>query len=558
MSRRKIKLLSFIFTVCFIASIVVGCSSSDGKHMANNLGANSDNEKKQTDVDQEVPGVKETEGDPYSEYAPIDGKKYNLKWLAPLSQPVEEDGELVQYWEEKFNVDLDIWYIEGTNYAEVLNLKLASGEIPDKFFIQGGLGALYKYKDQGVIMEFPEEVLKKYAPNMYSETEREVPGIFDYGKIEGKMYGIATVNAHALFRSPLVIRGDWLENVGIDNVPETLEEFENAMYRFAKEDPNGSGRNDTYGLSNSALNPIYGAFGYIPEFWEERDGELVYGAVQPEMKDALEILNKWYKDGVLDPEFITGESYGGYWATSNAFVDDRIGVSGLGMFYHWKPASYEGDEEVGTYAEFKKTHSQEQVDALTFIPPPKGPQGKFGTAQGNIIANFNAFGKHLEEEPDKVGKILEILDWANGSSLDNYLTSYYGIEGKHWEKTPDGGNRPIGEYAEGGVFTIGGHTLLSGTTPPSFVFAVNPGREEFAREHELDVGGIQNKLLVDLPSAGKYLTELNKIQEETFIAIITGDKPVDYFDDFITKWRRAGGEQLEIEANDWYATQQNN
>lgn len=59
---------------------------------------------------------------------------------------------------------------------------------------------------------------------------------------------------------------------------------------------------------------VYGAFGFLPDRWTEKDGKLVYGAVQPEIKEALTLLNKRYKDGVIDPEFITGENNGGYWA----------------------------------------------------------------------------------------------------------------------------------------------------------------------------------------------------------------------------------------------------
>ena len=41
---------------------------------------------------------------------------------------------------------------------------------------------------------------------------------------------------------------------------------------------------------------------------------------------------------------------------------------------------------------------------------------------------------------------------------------------------------------------------------------------------------------------------------ETYIAIITGDKPISYFDEFVDKWRKAGGDTLEKEANEWYAS----
>ena len=54
------------------------------------------------------------------------------------------------------------------------------------------------------------------------------------------------------------------------------------------------------------------------------------GNRHPEMKEALERIAKWYQDGVIDPEFVTGENQGGYWALSHSFINGRIGVSGGG------------------------------------------------------------------------------------------------------------------------------------------------------------------------------------------------------------------------------------
>lgn len=55
------------------------------------------------------------------------------------------------------------------------------------------------------------------------------------------------------------------------------------------------------------------------------------------MKQALEVLHKWYVDGVLDPEFVTGENEGGYWAITHKFLNNQIGYTNMGNFYHWLP-----------------------------------------------------------------------------------------------------------------------------------------------------------------------------------------------------------------------------
>ena len=38
----------------------------------------------------------------------------------------------------------------------------------------------------------------------------------------------------------------------------------------------------------------------------------------------------------------------------------------------------------------------------------------------------------------------------------------------------------------------------------------------------------------------------------TYVQIITGEKPVDAFDDFVKQWYEMGGTQITEEANEWY------
>ena len=80
---------------------------------------------------------------------------------------------------------------------------------------------------------------------------------------------------------------------------------------------------------------------------------------------------------------------------------------------------------------------------------------------------------------------------------------------------------------------------------------------DWAKENKLDQGGFETALpdLVELPSKAKYMTDLNKLQDTMIVSIITGDKPVDYFDSFVEEWMAMGGEEVIKEANEWYKAQ---
>lgn len=356
-------------------------------------------------------------------------------------------------------------------------------------------------------------------------------------------------------RNPTVWRGDWLENVGITKTPDTLEEFEEAFYKFANDDPDGNGKDDTYGLSLSGLPVIFGAFGYLPGysahdwhdwFWQDRDGELVFGAVQPEMKEALALINKWYEDGVLDPEFITGENMGGYWALSHAFINGQIGFSSHGNYYHWAPELADG--AMGpNYEELYKLNP-EAADSLVHSLPPKGPGGRNQYTDNKVPGKVIAFGRQLEDEPDKFGKIMQIINHTSGSTLENYLTANLGFKDEMWEEDPETGIRKaIGKWAELSD-RVDGKLIFSNLFA---AFEPSGPRIDWMKENNYGIM-TQNKLQVALPSEAKYRAELTKIRDEAYISIITGDKPIDHFDVFVEKWMDMGGEQLTKEANEWY------
>lgn len=530
---------------------LAACSSNNGADNGGNSGNNASSGNTSTNENTGNSGS----DDAFAEYRPVEGKTYELDWSPYITDPVPDDAKMKLYYEDMFNVKFNVLNLDNQNITELLNLKFAAGEIPD--FMSNGIDInnLPQYVKQGVLMEITPEMIEALAPDLYKQATAANPNWLDYAKVDGKIYGLPEMR-NDIGRNVTVWRGDWLEAVGITKTPDTLEEFEEAFYKFANEDPDGNGKKDTYGLSLSGLPVVFGAFGYLPGysahtwhdwFWHERDGELVFGGVQPEMKEALTLINKWYEDGVLDPEFITGENMGGYWALSHAFINSRIGFSSHGNFYHWNDPLPDGGFGAN-YDELSKVN-QEAADSLVHSLPPEGPGGRNQFTDNMVPGKIIAFGRTLEKEPDKLGKILEILNHTSGTTAENYYTAALGFEGEMWEEDPEipGVRRVIGEWADLPDRADGKMTFRES-------FAVVPAdgpRMDWAAEHNYGVM-TQNKLQAALPSESLYRAELTKLRDEAYISIITGDKPVDYFDEFVEKWFSMGGEQITKEANEWY------
>jgi len=478
--------------------------------------------------------------------------------IAPYRRsPTEPDGKIILHFEDKYNVDFDIWNVEADRYAELMGIRFASGEIPDVMDIR--TDTLTRWYEQGVLAEIPLDFLKEHAPLSYEANVEAEPNFLRPGMIDGKLYSLQEVPPTDIRYPAAVWRGDWLEAVGIDSIPETLDEFEEAVYAIALDDPDGNGTKDTYGISNMGMQSVYGAFGLSHDKWfKDGNGGLVHGAVHPDMKRPLEILARWYDDGVIDPEFITGENTGGYWALSHAFINGRIGYTNQGGYTHWYPPLTPGGQGGANYNELAKI-SIAAADSIWYGVPPEGPDGKYGIffagEAKRIVANvITAFGVQLEDDTEKFARVLNVLDQIKSSSFESYLTSRFGFEGEDYVINDLNQVEPIGQAAEDTNYieSQGGGWAFRFFDNPEYANQVDPVLRNWALEHNHGRRIAKHELLVGLPSEGRYLAELNKIRDETFVAIVTGDRPVSYFDTFVEEWYDAGGDTLTEEATAWY------
>lgn len=545
---KKAKLISILMAVSVASSLVAGCGNKATNTSTTADTGNTSNTSKSDN------------------YAPEEGKKYTISWTNYQILPPDQGAEMIKYVEDKFNVKIDLWNIDNTKYDELLNVRLASGEIPDLCRMRDP-NSLSAYVDQGVLSELPKEVISKYAPNIYKVINDNAPGFLEFGKVDGKQYAIPAISSTNIFRKPLVYRKDWMDAVGVTKTPETVDEFETLMYKFANEDPDKNGKKDTYGLAQTGMLALFGAYGYMSEinypasdmYYVEKNGKLVLGAIQPEVKDVLTKFNKWYKDGILDPEFITGENKGGYKYLSHSFIQGRIGFSTMGNYYHWLPrGAYKipdgnggtVDNEPGADAlEIEKVNPNEKT---IFGMPLKTASGQPGIKAYNRLENFYGVGKTAEKEKGKMAKVLQILDYvsANPDPTEG-ITLNNGVKGKHWDWLDKEHQEikvlPPYDKMDNYSYKIGGHLGMD------LPFALKSFREEWAYKNNFDKYGIESKIQIGVPSYTKSKDELSKLRDQAFISIITGEKPISYFDDFVKKYKEIGGNDVEKEVNEWYA-----
>lgn len=504
-----------------------------------------------------------------SKYVDDETQKITIAWLAGHdTTEVDENDPILQWLNEKYNVEIQPWFLDRSSYDELLTTRIIGGEIPDVFLLEDA-AQFSKYIRQGVCLEVPLELIQEYMPESYAWLMEYDPNCFDNVSYKGANYGLPRVNGDGFYNYAPFWRADWLEKFGYTdgNVPMTLEECEEVFYKFANEDPDGNGVKDTYALSNTGMLPIYGCFGAIPDRWiEDEDGKLVYGAVYPGMKDALTLLAKWYKDGLIDPEFITGENQGGHWCLSVPFERGQIGFSSSGAFYQLIP-DFDGEEgtnfKVGkTLRTFAATTGYDKV-VIGYNPTGFSTQydGKYAQCQGGdswgkTTSEAIVFSYKLKDDPAKLVRILKIINDI-GSDYETWL--------KVWAWDLNILDTNCYEYDElNGYVEVNGYTrdetydshsnLFNTLQNPNFRAKYDPAQYTWANSMPMfQTGGYSRvTLAITTASQPQYWTSLETLRETTYMQIITGEKSIDAFDDFVTEWYARGGQTITDEANEWY------
>ncbi|WP_314001264.1 ABC transporter substrate-binding protein [uncultured Paenibacillus sp.] len=304
---------------------------------------------------------------------PIVKDKITLKMVAPKAQLAPNYGEMEIFkrLEESTNVRVDWDNIPDTDYAEKENLLLASGDLPDAFYGAGFSDyELITYGKDGTILPL-EKLIADYAPNL-SQLLKKRPDIkAAITAPDGRIYGLPTWEENELGTNPFfhVINKAWLDKLGM-KMPETLDEYTDALVAFKTKDPNGNGKDDEIPLSFMHMNwtadisGLFGAFG-MPDNLEHRivrDGKVIFTATQPEYKEALKYFNeKWYKQGLIDPESFTQQA-------PQYLAKGKTPTETLGSYVWW-----EIEEVVGA----------DRAKDYVLVPPLTGPTGKKTIGRGN-------------------------------------------------------------------------------------------------------------------------------------------------------------------------------
>ncbi|MCD7998008.1 MAG: extracellular solute-binding protein [Clostridiales bacterium] len=220
----------------------------------------------------------------------------------------DHSDEVIAKYEEYTNTHVE-WRLEANDtYKEKLGLVLmdkdnmpmiltGSGELTANVVDAAKKGAFWD------LSEFLKD--SESYPNLSQANENILKSLTVDGKIIGLYRG------RYIGRYGFSYRTDWAEAVGITEEPKTVEDVYNMLYKFTYEDPDGNGKDDTYGLEMTKyvgpLDIMQTWFGVGNE-WVEEDGKLVPVHQTKEYLEALKWIRKIYEDGLIRKDWATVDS----------------------------------------------------------------------------------------------------------------------------------------------------------------------------------------------------------------------------------------------------------
>lgn len=490
-----------------------------------------------------------------------------------------EDNQYTRYLKENYNINVivDWTAARGADYNQKVSLAIASDTLPD-----------------AVIANDPTYITKAAKSNMlYDMTDiwdqyasEQVKGIVESGNglamgpvtFDGRMYGLPGSSMRADGIATLAIRQDWLDECGLEG-PKTLEDVENIAKVFKEKKPGGEGTIPILGPAKAAplystflntanyafnLTPVFNACDSYPGYWiENEDGTVTYGSTTEEMKEALTVLNRWYEEGLLDPELGTRDD-----------SNEPLNAGKVGMtFGCWSLMGY--------------THYQtflDDPDANWQSYPIYDDEGKWNASMRNPYASAIIVSKNVSEETARALQILynvccrdeQVFDTSvdfNWYPLRLIISAYDEVEHCYGElyKILDGTTKPEDYSDPNSIYKLlYADSLKVKDVIPGYESGRDIERSDISMDNIGDfkryysclvcarpIG--QNTTDKEVPSATYILTptmekkwsNLWKLESETTLKMILGQQSIDTFDQFVEDWRAQGGDEIiaEIEAD---------
>jgi len=335
------------------------------------------------------------------------------------------------------------------------------------------------------------------------------------------------------------VRKDWLNKLGIDPAKvQTVDDWYNMLKALTFNDPDGNGKNDTFGFSGSGNGISNGIYTTFLHAFNGATAQVVNGEVIPWFltdgyKNFLKFMAKLYSEGIINPTYML--------TSGQQFWDDvNNGKTGSFMWF-WMTT------------ELRSTGFD--VEKLVALDPPLKADGSGKRSfykYGSPIRTYTALTSQCRN-PEKV---MEMLNWACSEEGGTFVMA--GLEGMDWNRDASG-KIVIKDDRRGKNTSL--RFILLGTQR---VRIDTPVLQDLMRQAWGDTGlSFLNKSNVsggydEVDMLTPYFPELamydldSSVNEFRDLAIM-GKVNIDTeWNNYVQRWRNAGGNEKIRLTTDWY------
>lgn len=506
---------------------------------------------------------------PYGKYP--EQLTYTLGKLSGANNSNLPDGETYEnnaytrLLNERLNVqNQDVFEAMDEQYTDSVTMVIAQNDLPDVMIVED-LDELQYLVDNDMIADLTDSYnncMSDTIKNIYGSYGRD---ILDVVTFDGKIMAIPETN---ISDGPNLIwlRKDWMDALGL-SAPRTLSDVEEIIRQFKEKDPGHNGAGNTVGLvcdtslcggcgysSEYTLDIIFAAYGAFPKQWiYDEDGNVVYGSVQPEAKEALAHIHELYKEGILDQDFLMrtssnlielivddqcGSFFGPWWAPNNPLMQAveqnkdaewqpyliATEESGLTSYHTQNPSGkyivvrkgYEYPEiackivsVLFDYLRYNDRDNQEIVDYYKENVDPTARPFAINVDYNNALQICYGELNHVFAG-DKSADDLNVLEYSYYEACESYLKDAENASAEDW---------------------------AAYTSRITACKILNDGR---TNKVESLYFGETETMVTDWWS-------LENLESDTYLKIVTGESSLDEFDRFVENWYQNGGETITKE-----------
>ena len=479
-----------------------------------------------------------------------DGKKFTYwcEMTAAIASQCQSMSELTFYKELEKRTGVEIEFIHPATGQgnEQFNLMIASRDLPDMleyWWLKCYPGGCDKAIEDGVIADLSKEIPKN-APNYY----KLVNGDEDYAKAavteKGRYFGFQDINMRSYYTfGGLLIRQDWLDECGL-KMPETLEEWETVLRAFKEK----KGAKAPFTINPSYMNSSTNA-GHFNNFFDVALGLYVDGnkvklaQLEPGYKKYVELMRKWYKEGLIDTQYDTNTS---------ASVDAKMTNGSSGVTYGFVGGT------IGKY--MAAMEKKDPKFKLAAAPYPMGVNGE----EPRFFEHQDLVQEPLIAITTECTNISAAVKWADYLySEEGKILKNFGVEGETYNLV-----NGVPTYTDEIINNPQGLSIAEALAKHVRATSPSPGICNLSEVHEQyyqlpeqkDAIAMWNKysdnvIHTSIPAAvvesADVADEIAQIQSQVYTYIdemvlkfIKGSESMDNYDKFVKKLKDIGAERL--------------